>query len=73
MEFHPARCTCSGAENSIFLLYEELRRRNGVQLRQIISDVSASSRGLERHSPDIIFHAGADKLPLMEMNPDRRC
>jgi FlaA1/EpsC-like NDP-sugar epimerase len=76
MRFHPAELLLFGrGENSIFLLHQSLRRsENGTILRQIIGDVINKKKlagVLEKHAPQIIFHAGADKhVPLMEMNPD---
>lgn len=62
-------------ENSIFAIYQEIVARRGeTRLIEVIGDV-INKRKLhgvfERFSPEIVFHAGADKhVPLMELNPD---
>ncbi|MEK6236326.1 MAG: polysaccharide biosynthesis protein, partial [Planctomycetales bacterium] len=62
------------AENSLFHVYEELKRLNiSTSLVPVIADVLDETRlrnVFETHQPEIVFHAAAHKhVPLMESNP----
>jgi FlaA1/EpsC-like NDP-sugar epimerase len=62
-------------ENSIFEIYNELRRWQvaGTIIRPAIADVRSAERihtVLAQFKPQIVFHAAAHKhVPLMELNP----
>jgi FlaA1/EpsC-like NDP-sugar epimerase len=62
-------------ENSIFEIYNELRRWRvaGTLIRPVIADVRSAERihtVLAQFKPQIVFHAAAHKhVPLMELNP----
>jgi len=62
-------------ENSIFEIYNELRRWNlpETKVTAVIADVRFGERILgvfEQYRPEIVFHAAAHKhVPLMELNP----
>ncbi|MDX1616891.1 MAG: nucleoside-diphosphate sugar epimerase/dehydratase, partial [Candidatus Promineifilaceae bacterium] len=61
-------------ENSIFTIYQELRRlESNSILRPVIADVRSGRRVqaiMAAARPDLIFHAAAHKhVPLMESNP----
>jgi FlaA1/EpsC-like NDP-sugar epimerase len=62
-------------ENSIFEIYNELRRWQvaGTIIRPVIADVRSAQRihtVLAQFKPQIVFHAAAHKhVPLMELNP----
>lgn len=74
MGFQPAELILLGrGENSIFTIFEELKRRpEPVKLTSVIADVRDYQRLhylFKKHKPEVVFHAAAHKhVPLMEGN-----
>lgn len=75
-KFNPKKLVLLGhGENSIYLIDMELRNKYRTQFEivPVIGDVQDRERMfevIEKHSPDVVYHAAAHKhVPLMEYNP----
>jgi len=78
IKFKPEKLILLGhGENSIYLLEMELRNlcyESNIKLVAEIADIQDQQkmiRLMEKHSPDVVYHAAAHKhVPLMEENPE---
>ncbi len=78
IKFKPEKLILLGhGENSIYLLEMELRNLCGesnIKLVAEIADIQDQQkmiRAMEKHCPDVVYHAAAHKhVPLMEENPE---
>jgi FlaA1/EpsC-like NDP-sugar epimerase len=75
-KFSPRKIVLLGhGENSIYEIDMELRNKyeDSIEIVPIIGDIQDRERIMkvvERHTPDVIYHAAAHKhVPLMEYNP----